>query len=167
MIKSKENEVIYHVLMHHINHYQEAKKIFKIDYESQMILIAVYAHLIYQTMKPSVEEKKNEGLQWEEMFPVIKDLSKNKKKYKTKLSLFSVSQILDIPKESVRRKVALLCKKKYLEFSIKDGLNIGDVFEQTAKKIAPKDLTALVKVIDCVNENGGINKLVNKLKNFK
>ena len=37
MAKFKSNEIVYHVLMHHINHYKEAKKIFKVDYESHMI----------------------------------------------------------------------------------------------------------------------------------
>ena len=149
--------------MHHINHYQEVKKIFKIDYDSQMILLAVYSHLLYQTIKPSLKKENEDGLGWEEMFPVIKNLPKNKKKYKAKLTLFSVSQILNLPKESVRRKVINLCKKKYLEFSTIEGLSIGDNLESTVRKIAPKDLNALTRVIKSVNENGGIDKL----KKFK
>ena len=163
MVKARENELIYQVLMHHLNHYTEVKKIFKIDYDSQMILLTVYSHLLYQTINPTLEEKGNEGLEWDEMFPIIKNLPKNKKKYKSKLSIFSVSQMLNIPKESVRRKVSLLCKKKYLEFSISDGLSIGDNLEETVKKIAPKDLSALTRVIEAVNDNGGIQKL----KKFK
>ena len=34
MPKFKSNEIVYHVLMHHINHYKEAKKVFKVDYDS-------------------------------------------------------------------------------------------------------------------------------------
>ena len=158
-MSKKENELVYHVLMHHINHYQEVKKIFKIDYDSQMILLAVYSHLLYQTINPSLKKENEDGLGWEEMFPVIKNLPKNKKKYKAKLTLFSVSQILNLPKESVRRKVINLCKKKYLEFSTIEGLSIGDNLESTVRKIAPKDLNALTRVIKSVNENGGIDKL--------
>ena len=159
MAKHKENEIIYNVLMHHINHYQEVKKIFKIDYDSQMILLTVYSHFLYQTMNPAMKEKDNDGLEWDEIFPMIKGLPKNKKKYKVKLPIFSVSQILNIPKESVRRKVSNLCKKKYLGFSTKEGLTIGDNLESTVRKIAPKDLSALIKVIISINENGGIEKL--------
>jgi len=158
MVKARENELIYHVLMHHINHYQQVKKIFKIDYDSQMILLTVYSHILYQTMNPTFSEKGNEGLEWDEMFPIIKNLPKNKKQYKSKLSIFSVSQILDIPKESTRRKVDLLCKKKYLEFSTSDGLSIGDNFAMVVKKIAPKDFAALARVIESVNEHGGVKK---------
>tara|TARA_B100001778_G_scaffold7659_1_gene6224 strand:- start:702 stop:1193 length:492 start_codon:yes stop_codon:yes gene_type:complete len=163
MSRAKENQLIYDILIHHLNHYQEVKKIFKIDYDSQMILLTVYSHLLFQTLNPSIEQRFSEGLEWNEMFPIIKNLPKNKKKYKVKLSLFSVSQILSIPKESVRRKVINLCKKKYLEFSTKDGLTIGDNLESTVKKIAPKDMSALIRVIKSVNQIGGIEKL----KKFK
>ena len=163
MSKPKENELIYNVLTHHLNHYLEVKKIFKIDYDSQMILLAVYSYFLYQTMNPNLKEKSNEGLEWNEFFPTIKNIPKNKKKYKIKLSIFSVSQMLAIPKESVRRKVSQLCKKKYLDFSIKDGLIIGDNLESTVRKIAPKDLEMLAKVIQSVNEIGGVQKL----KKFK
>ena len=77
-MSKKENELVYHVLMHHINHYQEVKKIFKIDYDSQMILLAVYSHLLYQTINPSLKKENEDGLGWEEMFPVIKRKRDNK-----------------------------------------------------------------------------------------
>ena len=76
MGKFKINEVVYQILMHHINHYQQVKKIFKIDYDSQMILVTVYAHYLYQTLNLSLEKKIDDGLDWEEMFPVIKGLSR-------------------------------------------------------------------------------------------
>ena len=59
--KHKENELIYHVLMHHLNHYLEVKKIFKIDYDSQMILLTVYSHLLHQTIKPSMYGKNKDN----------------------------------------------------------------------------------------------------------
>ena len=74
-------------------------------------------------------------------------------------NITEVAKNLNIPKESVRRKVSNLCKKKYLGFSTKEGLTIGDNLESTVRKIAPKDLSALIKVIISINENGGIEKL--------
>jgi hypothetical protein len=52
-----------------------------------------------------------------------------------------------------------LCKKKYLDYSIKRGLSLGENFEPVAKKIAPKDLSALSKVIKKVDETGGVQNL--------
>ena len=164
MIKNKPNEVVYHVLSHHIDHYIQAKKIFKTDYDSHMITITVFAHFLYGTLNPSHEKYQHEDLEWGDMYPLVKGLSKSKKKYLDKLSLFSISQILDMPKETVRRKVDALCKTKQLEYSVKDGVTVGDNFELLAKKIAPNDLLSIDKAIKAINKNGGVSEI---LKNFK
>ena len=164
MTKNKPNEVVYHVLSHHVDHYIQAKKIFKTDYDSHMITIAVFAHFLYGTLNPSHEKYHHEDLEWGEMYPLVKGLSKNKKKYLDKLSLFSLSHILDMPKETIRRKVEALCKTKLLEYSVTDGVTVGDNFEVLAKKIAPNDLLTIDKAIKAIEKNGGVSKI---LKNFK
>jgi len=111
MTKNKPNEVVYHVLSHHIEHYIEAKKIFKTDYDSHIITITVFAHFLYGTLNPSHEKYHHEDLDWGEMFPIVKGLSKNKKRYLDKLSVFAISHILGMPKETVRRKLTLYVKK--------------------------------------------------------
>ena len=150
--------------MHHIDHYTQAKKIFKTDYDSHMITITVFAHFLYGTLNPSHEKYQQEDLEWGDMYPLIKGLSKSKKKYLDKLSLFSISQILDMPKETVRRKVDALCKTKLLDYSAKEGVTVGDNFELLAKKIAPNDLLSIDKAIKAITKNGGVSKI---LKNFK
>ena len=150
--------------MHHIDHYIQAKKIFKTDYDSHMITITVFAHFLYGTLNPSHEKYQHEDLEWGDMYPLVKGLSKSKKKYLDKLSLFSISQILDMPKETVRRKVDALCKTKQLGYSVKDGVTVGDNFELLAKKIAPNDLLSIDKAIKAITKNGGVSKI---LKNFK
>jgi len=164
MEKKKPNEIVYHVLSHHIDHYRQAKKIFKTDYDSHMITITVFAHFLYGTLNPSHEKYQHEDLEWGEMYPLVKGISKNKKKYLDKLSLFSLSQILDMPKETVRRKVEALCKNKQLEYSVKEGVTVGDEFEPLAKKIGPIDLLSMEKAIKAIEKNGGVSKI---LKNFK
>ena len=164
MIKNKPNEVVYHVLMHHIDHYIQAKKIFKTDYDSHMITITVFAHFLYGTLNPSHEKYQHKDLEWGDMYPLVKGLSKSKKKYLDKMSLFSISQILDMPKETVRRKVDALCKTKQLGYSVKEGVTVGDNFELLAKKIAPNDLLSIDKAIKAITKNGGVSRI---LKNFK
>ncbi len=164
MIKKKPNEVVYHVLSHHIDHYIQAKKIFKTDYDSHMITITVFAHFLYGTLNPSHEKYQHEDLEWGEIYPLVKGLSKNKKKYLDKLSLFSLSQILVMPKETVRRKVAVLCKTKQLEYSAKDGVTVGDNFELLAKKIAPNDLLSIDKAIKAIEKNGGVSKILKNIQ---
>ena len=163
MIKNKPNEVVYHVLSHHIDHYIQAKKIFKTDYDSHMITITVFAHFLYGTLNPSHEKYQHEDLEWGEMYPLVKGLSKRKKKYLDKLSLFSLSQILDMPKETIRRKVNALCKTKQLGYSVIDGVTVGDNFEQLAKKIAPNDLLSIDKAIKAITKNGGVSKILKNI----
>ena len=150
--------------MHHIDHYIQAKKIFKTDYDSHMITITVFAHFLYGTLNPSHEKYQHEDLEWGDMYPLVKGLSKSKKKYLDKMSLFSISQILDMPKETVRRKVDALCKTKQLEYSVKDGVTVGDNFELLAKKIAPNDLLSIDKAIKAITKNGGVSKILKNIK---
>jgi len=164
MIKKKPNEVVYHVLSHHIDHYIQAKKIFKADYDSHIITITVFAHFLYGTLNLSHEKYQHEDLEWGEMYPLVKGLSKNKKKYLDKLSLFSIGQILNMPKETVRRKVDALCKKKQLDYSVKEGVTVGDNFELLAKKIAPIDLLSIEKAIKTIEKNGGVSKILKGMK---
>ena len=101
------------------------------------------------------------------MYPLVKGLSKNKKKYLDKLSLFSLSYILDMPKETVRRKVDALCKTKQLGYSVTGGVTVGDNFEVLAKKIAPVDLLSIEKAIKAIEKNGGISKILKEIKQPK
>ena len=65
-----------------------------------------------------------------------------------------------MPKETVRRKVDALCKTKQLEYSVKDGVTVGDNFELLAKKIAPMDLLSIDKALKAIIKNGGVTKIV-------
>ena len=163
MVKKLPAEVAYHVLSHHMEHYNLVKKIFKTDYDSHMITITAFVHFLYGTLNPSHEKYQHEDLDWGEMYPLVKGLLKNKKKYVSKLSFFSISQILDIPTETVRRKVNALCKKKYLDYSIRDGVTMGDNWESLAKKIAPLDFRSLDKAIKAIDKNGGIPKIIDNM----
>ena len=91
-------------------------------------------------------------------------ITDNLKKYLDKLSLFSISQILSMPKETVRRKVDALCKTKQLGYSAQDGVTVGDNFEVMAKKIAPIDLLSIEKAIKAIEKNGGVSKIIKDIK---
>ena len=167
MIHKQTNVVLYHILMLHINHYRLVKQNLKIDYDSHMIVMSVLSNILYGNLNPSHKKYLNENLEWNTMFPVVKNLTGHETKYKKKLSLFALGKLLNIPKESVRRKVSILCKKKYLNYSIKKGLQIGNNLEKGAAKVAPKDLMGFGKVVKAVNENGGLLKIVKQIKKVK
>ena len=69
-----------------------------------------------------------------------------------------------MPKETVRRKVDALCKTKQLEYSVTQGVTVGDNFELLAKKIAPIDLLSIEKAIKAIEKNGGVSKILKNIK---
>ena len=69
-----------------------------------------------------------------------------------------------MPKETVRRKVDALCKTKQLEYSVAEGVTVGDNFEVLAKKMAPIDLLSINKAIKAIEKNGGISKILKNIK---
>ena len=111
MVKGIDNELIYFIISHHINHFLNVKKMAKHDYESHMILSTVYTHFLYQTITLG------KSLSWTEVFDETetedhKILMKDKK-----LTIFAVAENLSMPQETVRRKLEKLIKKKLFFFS--------------------------------------------------
>ena len=142
MVKSINNELIYSVISHHINHFLNVKKFVKHDYESHMILLTVYSHFLFQTMS------KGKSLDWAETFAQTeteehKQLMKDKK-----LTIFAVSENLLLPQETVRRKLEKLCNRKLLYYSKSEGLSLGKKFRETIEPLGKadgKDIFALVE----------------------
>jgi len=102
MVKGIDNELIYFIVSHHINHFLNVKKMAKHDYESHMILSTVYTHFLYQTITLG------KSLSWTEVFDETetedhKILMKDKK-----LTIFAVAENLSMPQETVRRKLEKL-----------------------------------------------------------
>ena len=81
-----------------------------------------------------------------------------------KLAFASIAEVLQLPRETVRRKVDALCKKKYLDYSIRDGVTMGDNWESLASKIAPLDFRSLDKAIKVVEKEGGISKIIKNME---
>ena len=142
MVKGIDNELLYFIVSHHINHFLNVKKMAKHDYESHMILSTVYTHFLYQTITLG------KSLSWTEVFDETetedhKILMKDKK-----LTIFAVAENLSIPQETVRRKLEKLIKKKLLDYSKSEGLSLGKKFKETIEpleKIGAEDCLKLYK----------------------
>ena len=140
MVKGIDNELIYFIVSHHINHYLNVKKMAKHDYESHMILSTVYTHFLYQTITAG------KALSWTEVFDETetedhKILMKDKK-----LTIFAVAENLSMPQETVRRKLEKLIKKKLLEYSKSGGLCLGKKFKQMIEPLGRIDTEDCLKL---------------------
>ena len=137
MDKQINNQLIYSVISHHINHFLNVKKLAKHDYESHMILLTVYQHFLFQTMR------KSKSLDWTETFVKTETDDHKQLMQERKLTIFAVSENLLMSQETVRRKLKVLCKRKLLEYSIKEGLSLGKKFRETIEPLGKLDVIEL------------------------
>ena len=142
MVKSINSELIYSAINHHINHFLNVKKLVKHDYESHMILLTVYSHFIFQTIK------KGKSLNWAETFAETETEDHKNLMKDRKLSIFAVAENLSMPQETVRRKLEKLSSRKLLYYSKSEGLSLGKNFKEIIEPLGKadgKDIFALLE----------------------
>ena len=142
MVKNVNNELIYSIINHHINHFWNVKRIVKHDYESHMILLTVYSHFLFQTIT------KTKTLSWTEVFEKTETDEHKKLMKGRKLTIFSVAENLSIPQETVRRKLEKLCSRKLLEYSKSEGLSLGKKFKETIEPLGKIDGQEIVRLFE-------------------
>ena len=142
MVQNVNNELIYSIINHHINHFWNVKKIVKHDYESHMILLTVYSHFLFQTIT------KTKTLSWTEVFEKTETDEHKKLMKGRKLTIFSVAENLSIPQETVRRKLEKLCSRKLLEYSKSEGLSLGKKFKETIEPLGKIDGQEIVRLFE-------------------
>ena len=140
MVKGIDNELIYFIVSHHINHFLNVKKMVKHDYESHMILLTVYTHFLYQTINPG------KSLSWTEVFDETETEDHKRLLKDKKLTIFAVAENLSMPQETVRRKLEKLIKKKLLEYSKSEGLSLGKKFNETIEPLVKIDIEDCLKL---------------------
>ena len=133
MAKQINNKQIYLIVSHHINHFLNVKKLVKHDYESHMILLTAYTHFLFQTMS------KGKSLDWTETFAITETEEHKRLMKDRKLTIFAVANNLSMPQETVRRKLEKLCSRKLLDYSKKEGLNLGKKFKETIEPLGKAD----------------------------
>ena len=140
MVKGIDNELIYFIVSHHINHFLNVKKMAKHDYESHMILLTVYSHYLYQTITLG------KSLSWTEVFDTTETKDHKRLMKGKKLTIFAVAENLYIPQETVRRKLEKLIKKKLLDYSKSEGLSLGKKFKETIEPLGKIDTDDCLKL---------------------
>ena len=142
MVKGIDNELIYFIVSHHINHFLNVKKMVKHDYEDHMILLVVYTHFLRQTITSG------KSLSWIEVFDETETEDHKISMKDKKLTIFAVAENLSMPQETVRRKLEKLIKTKLLDYSKLEGLSLGKKFRETIEPLGKadgKDIFALVE----------------------
>ena len=132
---------LYHWVMFILSLYTRVRENLKIDFESFVILQVVVSHSLYQINKSGSKT-------FSEIEDQITKIGQNKKIKNTKLTFASISDVLQLPRETVRRKVLGLKKNNILLFNTDSGIKLGPAYKTIYKEFVTQttlDLSTLLK----------------------
>ncbi len=142
------------------DYYRRVKTDYKIDFDTFMIIVVVTQHAIYEAnktrvapvakldeLKKEVEQTRSEGF------------------FKTrgrKLGINSISNVLEMPEETTRRKIESLVKKKILAKSKTDGIILGEDCIKYHSPFADKTIKSFKALIRQMNRSNLITGILNE-----
>ena len=149
------SESYYHWLMFMINHARRIPTELNIDLESFLIIQTIASHSVYLINKKGSKSFSNLEEEFELLFT-----SSGKKKNIHKLKYSTISQVLEMPRETVRRKIAALVKKKILKVSSKTGICLDKNYLKIYNDFSYKTSIEIAKLVRKWNNIGAINKIL-------
>ena len=147
------SEILYHLINFRTEQFQQLKKMVGIDYDSFMILSVMGSHYLKHNNKL--------GEDWDTVWEDIRSSKIDELYSVQKLTIYAVANILNLPKETVRRKIELLKKKKLINHSTKLGLLPTNKTEELMKPFAEIELKTLSKFLKNLKKNGTLDAVLN------
>jgi len=147
------SEILYHLINFRTEQFQQLKKMIGIDYDSFMILSVMGSHYLKHNNKL--------GEDWDSVWEDIRSSKIDELYSEQKLTIYAVENILNLPKETVRRKIELLKKKKLINHSTKQGLLPTNKTEELMKPFAGIELKTLSKFLKNLKKNGTLDAVLN------
>ena len=132
---------LYHWVMFILSLYTRVRENLKIDYESFVILQVVVSHSLYQINKTGNKT-------FSELEDQMTKVTQSKKIKNNKLTFASIADVLQLPRETVRRKVLSLKKNNILLFNVDSGIKLGPAYKTIYKEFVTQttlDLSTLLK----------------------
>jgi len=142
---------LYNWMMFLINFYSRVKNNLKIDFDSFMIMQLVVSDYLYNTNKEGIKN-------YEELKSTLKnhtDLFKEKRK----VNIASIAEVLDLPRETVRRKILHLSKIKLLDYS-KNGISIGSEYKTVFNEFVSETVNKMSQLVKKWETNGSLKELL-------
>jgi predicted transcriptional regulator len=147
------SEILYHLINFRTEQFQQLKKMIGIDYDSFMILSVMGSHYLKHNNKL--------GEDWDTVWEDIRSSKIDELYSEQKLTIYAVANILNLPRETVRRKIELLKKKKLINHSTKQGLLPTNKTEELMKPFAGIELKTLSKFLKNLKKNGTLDAVLN------
>ena len=142
---------LYHWIMFVIDFYSRVRSTLKMDIESFVILQVVVSHNLYELNKTG--SKTYSEVEYE-----ISNIRANNKN--RKLTFASIAEVLQLPRETVRRKVLQLCKIEILQFNSTEGIKLGTNYKTIYKEFVTQTTTDISILIKKWKNSGALNKLL-------
>ena len=153
-----------------IDYFARVKKNLKMDYDSFMIVQVVVTDVIYHANRKNGNYK-NEGNKnymaleslWDDMINKYQNKSTleilslpemNSRAKNNRLSISSICLILNLPKETVRRKIKVLVRKKILLSSNKNGIIIGESYKKIFSDFVPTTVIQMSRMMKTWERRG-------------
>ena len=147
------SETLFHLINFRNRQFRDSRSMIGIDYESFIIISTIGAHYLKHNTK--------HGSNWDSVWENTRQKKIEEIYSKKKLTIFAVSHILNIPKETVRRKVEILKKKKLISHSTKLGLLPTEKIEENMKPFAKQELNTLAKFLQELKKHKALDQLLN------
>ena len=141
---------LYHWIMFVIDFYSRVRSTLKMDIESFVILQVVVSHNLYELNKTG--SKTYSEVEYE-----ISNIRANNKN--RKLTFASIAEVLQLPRETVRRKVLQLCKIGILQFNSTEGIKLGYNYKSIYKEFVTQTTTDISILIKKWKNSGALLKL--------
>ena len=145
---------LYSWIMFVISFYSRIREKLNIDFESFIILQVVVSHSLY-------EANKSGDKSYNELEEHITNLIHNNIKQKNKLTFASIAAVLQMPRETVRRKIMLLKKKDVLLVNNSDGIKLGAGYRQIYKEFVAQTTLDISSLVKKWKKSGALETLLN------
>ena len=149
---------LYEWIMFIVSFYSRVRETLKIDFETFIVLQVVVSHSLYQVNKTGSKS-------YSEIKEHVEKLSIVKLKKNLKLTFASISEVIQLPRETVRRKVLELCKKDILKFNSENGIKLGPSYKTVYKEFVSQTTTDMSVLVKKWKHSGALDKLLELDKN--
>ena len=146
------SETLFHLINFINNQFKDSRSMIGIDYETFIIISTIGAHYLAHNTK--------QGSNWDSVWENTRNKKIEEIYSKKKLTIFAVASILNMPRETVRRKIDILKKKKLVSHNMKLGLLPTNKIEDIMKPFATKELMTLSKFLQALKKHKALDQLL-------
>ena len=144
---------LYHWVMFILSLYTRVRENLKIDFESFVILQVVVSNSLYQINKTGIKT-------FSELENQMTKIGQSKKIRNNKLTFASIADVLQLPRETVRRKVLGLSKNNILLGSTENGIKLGPAYKTIYKEFVTQTTLDLASLLKKWEKSGALKHLL-------